>query len=237
MFPVPADQKLSLFDIADYWAKEIAPRCTPVELLIFLARAWWRGELVADNGPTRLNVLRSLYACFSDRIAFYVAGTSEKPGVRELPDGGVEIWLWRVPLPNLVPESWTDSNCAGAFEALAAAWDSDLNDLAAPLFGGAEFSETVFTRWITGRYRRPVFWASATEHGPARKLTEPDAEQLAGEYIQSEKSEGRQPKQDGFLQWARAKGIVGQRDILREAFKRVAGLQAIEVRRGRPRKK
>jgi hypothetical protein len=239
MFPIPADEKLSLFDIADYWAKEVTPRCTPIELLILLAKAWWRGDLLADNGPTRVKVLRALYTSFPDRIAFYVAGAAENPGVRELPDGSAEIWLWCFPLPNLSPESWTDTNCIGAFEALAAAWDSDLNDLAAPLFGaGVKLSETEFTRWIIDHHPwpTPAFWASGrASSSPARKLTKSDAVQLAGEYIQSEKSEGRRPTQRGFLRWTPTKGAVGQRDVLRGAYNDLARLEKIEVKPGRPR--
>jgi hypothetical protein len=239
MFPKPSNQKLSLFDIANYWAREIVPPCTPLELLIELAKAWWRGELTADGGPKRVQVLQALYASYSDLIEFYVAGTAEKPGEWELSDGGVEISLWCIPVPNLVPDSWTDTDCAAAFEALAAAWDTELNDLA-PMIGGVTLSEKAFSKWISQHqdWQRPVFWASGQPSGAAgSKLTGPGAVQLASEYIQATNDAGRTPTQDGYEHWLSDNGVIGQRDLLRKAYKTVAGAKGIDVRRGRPKKK
>jgi hypothetical protein len=238
MLPIPSNKKLSLFNIADHWAREIVHRCTPLEVLIELSKAWWRGQLASDNGPKRVRVLQALHACYSDRIVFYVTGTAEKPGERELPDGSVEISLWCVPLPNFEPGTWTDTNCASAFEALALAWDPELYDLA-PLVGGVLLSQSEFSRWIDEHrdWQRPVFWADEqSSSSPDRKLTKSSAAQLAYEYIQTQKDAGRTPTQDGFINWVHDRKLNGPRDILREAFKTVARVKRIPVMPGRPRK-
>src|SRR5690348_6276848 len=111
MFPISSKRELSFEEIAAYWSREITPRTSFDEVLNLLSKAWWRGDLVG-SGPNRTDLLRTLYELHCDRIVFAVQGVTETPQTRELPDGGVEVSLWRVPLPSPNPDSWDDTNCA-----------------------------------------------------------------------------------------------------------------------------
>jgi hypothetical protein len=93
MFPIPSGQTLSFIDIADYWSREINPSASPHELRDTISKAWWRGELVAANGPSRVNLVRALYSKCADSIAFAIPGVPDPPCSRLLDDGGVEVYL------------------------------------------------------------------------------------------------------------------------------------------------
>jgi hypothetical protein len=66
MFPI-ADDKLSIPQIADYWAREICPPASPAELQILIEKAWWRGELVGD-GASRLTLLRAFHQIYGSEF-------------------------------------------------------------------------------------------------------------------------------------------------------------------------
>jgi hypothetical protein len=72
MFPIPSEQKLSYVAIANYWSREIRPSASPEELRDVLAKAWWRGELIAANGSSRLSVLREYYLRSADFTALAI---------------------------------------------------------------------------------------------------------------------------------------------------------------------
>jgi hypothetical protein len=59
MFPIPSGRKLSFIDTGKYSSRDRSSFASSEELRITLSKAWWRGELVAENGPSRLNVLRA----------------------------------------------------------------------------------------------------------------------------------------------------------------------------------
>jgi hypothetical protein len=101
MFPISSKQPLSFLEIASYWRREITPSASFDEVFNLLARAWWRGDLVAA-GVNRTDLLRTLYQLDPDRIVFAVSGLPEPPLTEELPDGSVMVALWRVPLPNTI---------------------------------------------------------------------------------------------------------------------------------------
>lgn len=69
MFPIPSERKLSVVEVAEYWSREIKPPASAQELRDVISKAWWRGELLATNGASRLSVLRGYYA----RSAKFVA--------------------------------------------------------------------------------------------------------------------------------------------------------------------
>ena len=120
MFPIPSGRKLSFFEICKYWSREIKPSASSQELRITLSKAWWRGELVAENGPSRLNLLRGIYSTRADFIAFIIPDETEPPQTKPLDDGLVEVFLRvRLPLPNSDSDTWTETNCVEAFEAIA----------------------------------------------------------------------------------------------------------------------
>jgi hypothetical protein len=169
MFPIPPGRKLSFIEIAEYWSGEIKPPTRPQVLLIAIGQAWWRGELVAANGPSRLKVLRTLYSTCTDSIAFIIPDMTVPPQSKLRDDGGWEVFL-RVPLPNADPDTWTEANCAEAFEVIAKAWDAEeLFHLIAPLVAGIDLTQGEFNQWINEyKYQRPAFWGNA-EQQPADK--------------------------------------------------------------------
>ena len=159
MFPISSKQPLSFAEIVSYWGREIKPAVSFDELLDLLGRAWWRGDL-NGAGADRTDLLRALYQLHSDRIVFAVQGLTEPPQTRELPDGSVEVSLWRVPLPNPNPDSWNDENCANSFKAVAEFWDCNFFPPLTPIIGGLKTAEQEFTKWISSEgYPRPSFWA------------------------------------------------------------------------------
>jgi hypothetical protein len=74
MFPIPSGRKLTFVEIAKYWSREVTPPASPQELRDVISKAWWRGELVAANGSSRLSVLRGYYLRSADFIAFVIPG-------------------------------------------------------------------------------------------------------------------------------------------------------------------
>jgi hypothetical protein len=239
MYPIPANQKLKLLDIANHWSREITPPVTPREVLEGLIKAWWRGELATASGQSRADMLRVLYAKYQDRIAFIVPGLPDPASTRELPDGGVVVFrLWQVPLPNAEPKSWDDANCAEAFEAVAEAWDSDRFEIVVPSVAWIELTVMEFTKWTEANdYPLPTFWRSATNNSESsattRRITKKKALELAQEYIAADKRAGRTPTQIGLENQVREAGWHGGRERLRAAFKSIQGAAGREVKRGR----
>src|SRR6516162_9482713 len=79
MFPIPSERKLSVVEIAKHWSREIEPPASPQELRDVISKAWWRGELIATDGASRLSVLRGYYSRSAKFIAFAVPNTEEPP--------------------------------------------------------------------------------------------------------------------------------------------------------------
>jgi hypothetical protein len=162
LLPIPSGRKLSVFEIAKLWSRETKPPAPHQELLIAIGQAWWRGELVAANGPSRLKVLGALYSTCRDSIAFIIPGMTAPPLGKLLDDGRWEVFL-RIPLPNGDPDTWTEANCAEAFEVIAKEWDEvaceEWFHLAAPIVAGIVLTQREFNQWIDKmHYSRPNFW-------------------------------------------------------------------------------
>ena len=155
------EKSLTLFQIADDWSREIQPARSLDELLNELVMAWWRGELHAENGPTRLKLLRALFKTGRAEIPFWVKGEDAPQTSWELADGGVEVLLVPVlPIPSTHPEAWTDEECGAAYEAIAEHWRDGCFDLISPLLsGGISLFEPSFAQWITAcGHTPPEFW-------------------------------------------------------------------------------
>jgi hypothetical protein len=165
MFPIPSGRKLSLIEIARYWSREIRPSASPEELRLALGTAWWRGELVTANSPSRLNLLRTLYLRCADYIASVIPDMPEPPTTRLLDDGDVEVFRRvKILLPNGDPDTWTEASCVEAFEVIAEKWDEKFFSLIAPVVSGIVLSRSDFIRWTEKyRYRRPTFWGDTSE--------------------------------------------------------------------------
>ena len=172
MFPIPSGRTLSFIEIGKYWSRDKSSFASSEELRITLSKAWWRGELVAENGPSRLNLLRALYSTCADFIAFAIPDVEEPQQWRSLPDSTIEfIRPVRVPLPNAHPDTWTDADCAEAFEAIVNAWEEELFQLTAPIVMGVVLTQGEFNQWINeSKYRRPNFWGNADQRPPHRTL-------------------------------------------------------------------
>jgi hypothetical protein len=156
MFPIPSARKLSLAEIADYWSREIQPSASPQELRDVLAKAWWRGELIAANGSSRLSVLREHYLRSADFTTFAIPTSqwvSTARGVNEL-----VVRPLSVPVPNANPDSWTDNNCAPAFAAIAEQWKEAM--ISPTVFLNVVLTSGEFFQWIElSGYKPPTFWS------------------------------------------------------------------------------
>jgi hypothetical protein len=242
VYPIPAKQRLTLRDIADHWSREIKPRREPWEVLDGLVKAWWRGELTAVNGPSRPEMLWTLYKNYQDRIAFVVPGLEEPAISRALPDGGVVVFrLSTVPLPNTQPKSWDDTNCAEAFEAVAEGWNSERFEIVEMSVHWIELTVAEFVSWIDETpYPTPTFWQITDERDGANERTKPvtqnSAVRLAQTYIELEKTAGLPPSQSGLQKYVRKEGFCGGRQLLNDAFKKIRLLDGVEVKPGRFRK-
>ena len=165
MFPIPSERKLSVVEIANYWSREIEPSASPQELRDVIGKAWWCGELIAANGSSRLSVLRGYYSRSAHFVAFAIPDVQEAP--QWMPNGEGEMELvrpLRVPLPNANPDTWTEANCASAFDAIADQWKEAMISPSALIFLDIVLTSKEFFQWVDAiGYRRPSFWANALE--------------------------------------------------------------------------
>jgi hypothetical protein len=251
MFPIPSGQTLSFIDIADYWSREIKPSASQHELRSTISKAWWRGELVAANGPNRVQLLRALYLKCAECIAFSIPGAPEPPCSRVLDDGRVEVYLLpRIPLPNAQPDTWIDANCAEAFNAIAEAWDEKVFSLLAIEVPFIVLTRSEFIQWTEKfGYTPPTFWGKTPEPADAtadqktladgivpsatrsKRLRRRRAEEFVREYCKKTEMSGGMPSQDGARKAALDVGYKGARGAIDEAFRKVKG----PPKPGRPR--
>jgi hypothetical protein len=240
MFPIASKHPLSFVEVANYWRREIKPAATFNEVLNLLSGGWWRGDLVAD-GAHRADLLRFLFLHYSDVIVFAVPGFPEPPQVRELSDGGVEVKLWRVPLPNSDQVSWDDANCSESYRAIAEFWDCDSFPDFRPVIAGLKTTEKDFTRWVASQeWPAPTFWAPGEDEklsSNTKRLSKSRAIERAAEYFRAENEAGRTPTQQGFEKKMKEEGFGRCRNLLRDVFKKVAQSNQVELRRGRPAKR
>jgi hypothetical protein len=79
-------------------------------------------------------------------------------------DGGVRVIRpIAVLLPNCEPDSWTDMNCAPAYDALADGWHWLESDVAEPSICGTELTRAEFFEWLATRGKwLPTFWGDSS---------------------------------------------------------------------------
>ena len=78
-----------------------------------------------------------------------------------------------MPLPNADPDTWTNANCAVAFEAIAEAWDETLFSIIAPGIVGVLLTRREFIQWIDKcRYQPPTFWGVPSEDDDEQQPTD-----------------------------------------------------------------
>jgi hypothetical protein len=162
--PIPAEQTLSVFEISKYWSSQIKHAASPQELRDEIGKAWWRGELIAANGSSRLSVLRGYYLRSVHFVAFAFPNAEEPAQWESVGEGVIEfVRPLRVPLPNAKPDTWTEANCAPAFDAIARGWKEDISP-SAPTFLDIVLTSSEFFRWVgASGYERPTFWSCPIE--------------------------------------------------------------------------
>src|SRR5262245_14155211 len=121
MFPI-SKPELSFSDISEYSAPGLGWSRGMVQAL--LEGAWWLGEISSDSGPTRLELLKSLFKrmrnCEFPAIVFVTPTSVPPPVTTELPEGGSVINLRpRVFVPSDDPDTWSEASCDPAFQKLA----------------------------------------------------------------------------------------------------------------------
>jgi hypothetical protein len=161
MYPICADQKLGLCEIADHWAGELGQPNRYRQLLQNLIKSWWAGEFGPIEAQRRLPMLKLLYKYHRKDMTFLIPGDVEPETSRELPDGGAVVDIsYRICLPDQDPNAWTQENCAGAFKELADRWTLHLIPQATDGLALLKISGAEFTAYVRARgYYRPKFWA------------------------------------------------------------------------------
>jgi hypothetical protein len=128
VFPISAD-RLSLAQLAEFWAPEINRPVTAPTVYRFLCQAWWRGEF-RGVGPSRLDVLKQL-----------------RWG--PLPDGDSDSWTEDdcAPAFAAIAASWPrEPGTPLVFTAPMA-------------LAEIELSRAEFSAWVTDKgYDLPTFW-------------------------------------------------------------------------------
>ena len=119
-------------------------------------------------------------------------------------------------------------------------WDRkpDVFEICFPILKALELTQAEFSRWIDLQGKPvAIFWGKRGEKEEhsllLKKLPEKCAIKLAQDYFSLTSGREQSPTQIEFEKWARSTGVVGNRDILRKVFKKMAG----PLKRGPPAKR
>jgi len=161
MFPI-GKSKLSLREIANYWAREIQPPASRNELLQKLEAAWWLGQIRGDSVKSRLDLLKHMLAMYDGddaRIVFLVENF-EEPQPKQLPDGSVRVDVrHRIYLPSRDKNTWDESNCEDTFQSLAQTSSTESYPEMTPGLAWIELTFEEFTNWLLAEgYAKTKFW-------------------------------------------------------------------------------
>jgi hypothetical protein len=176
MFPITRD-KLSFIEISNYWAREIQPPASEIELLTLLEQAWWLGEIGGVAAVSRLQLLQGMFQAMRDRpdlgIVFVQGEDQTAPAeVTELKDGGARVDLRpRIPCPLGVVSGWDEQACEPAFQALGQTSSIECYPDAAPSLGAIELTHDEFFSWCEKRgFAKPTFWRPSAKSSSLQKL-------------------------------------------------------------------
>ena len=154
---------LSLGEIADHWSGELPSPWSWEKVLSALESAWWLGELCGNSGPTRLQRLKSMFISMRDRNDLgivFIVGDDAGPQPVELPDGSLKLDLrHQIRVPSRNAESWDETACRDAFQALA---KTSSKESYPELTVGFTLTELGYAEFNTWRERcgfeQPKFW-------------------------------------------------------------------------------
>jgi hypothetical protein len=162
MWPI-GESKLSLGEIAKYWAREIQPPASRNELLQLLEAAWWLGQIRGDSVKSRLDFLKHMFKAMHDRddagVVFFVEDAPE-PKMEQLSDGSIVVhYRHPISLPSKDISAWDESNCEDAFQSLAQTTSTESYPEMTPGLAFIELTFEEFTGWLLARgYAKTKFW-------------------------------------------------------------------------------
>jgi hypothetical protein len=162
MFPI-AKSVLSFGEISDYWSREISPPASSKELFQILEAAWWLGELLGDSVPSPLEMLKKMFTSMRHRAELgivFVVGNSTGPHPIQSPDGSMTVDTRpQIRVPSSNTDTWDESSCRDAFQALAETCSLDSYPELAITTAWIPLSYDEFTRWREKcGYPAPTFW-------------------------------------------------------------------------------
>jgi hypothetical protein len=169
MFPLSAE-KLRLFEIADFWSRDIKPSASKKELLAKLEAAWWLGEITGNSARTRLQFLKQIFKSRREpymQSVVFVSPDDDGPTISPpLVSGEVIVDLTpRITVP-FDGDDWTESSCAAAFQKLATLPSCEyFPELGLGLYF-IELTPEEFFGWVIKRgFDVPGFWKRTIEIG------------------------------------------------------------------------
>jgi hypothetical protein len=175
MFPIAKD-KLSFIDISDYWARDIKPSASAMELLALLEQAWWLGEIRGISAVSRLQLLQNIFKAMRGRHDLgivFVQGEDQTAAaeVTELENGAALVDLrHRIPVPADNVSDWDERTSEPAFQALAQTSSMMHYPDVAPALAAVELTHEEFFAWCEMRgFAKPTFWRSSAESSTLQK--------------------------------------------------------------------
>jgi deoxyxylulose-5-phosphate synthase len=149
--------------------------------------------LVAENGPSRVNLLRALYSTCADFITFAIPDVEERQQWRSLPDGTIEfIRPVRVPLPNAHPDTWTDVDCAEVLAGTGYLVHSCLK--AAEALQPLGIAATVIDAYALPLDAAPVLWLARSAGAPILTVEDSYVGGIGSEIAEAAAASGDGPR-------------------------------------------
>ena len=175
MFPIPAEQTLTLLRVADYWSREVQPAASPREVLSELIARWWLGELCQVGGPSRIQVLRAVMSRELFVRPGFELGRHER------------IVRFSVPFPETTPPLWTEAACEAAYVAVSEQWVLVEGDpVIEPLVAAVEIDRDSFVAWLVRRGAVvPKFWGRSPSAADIKMLKGPARNAAIADVLQS----------------------------------------------------
>ena len=169
MFPI-CKPELSFGDISELWAPELKLSRDRAQAL--LEGMFWLDEISIVSGITRLELLKRLVkwmrSCDFPRIVFATSESTPPPKTMGLTDY-IDLRP-RVVVPSGDAETWTESSCNAAFEAMSEIPSLQYTEWS-PGFHAIKLARDEFFKLIALRdFPYPTFWKRANHEMASIKL-------------------------------------------------------------------